>query len=109
VTRWERSLGQILPIGLAAMQRAQEIRQLVRDSQYVIDEQLVAAAVIARAQLRRTVADATFRNDVRAPRQPRAVRSFRPSKQARSFRPCTQRDSRDRRRVAVQLIHLGLI
>jgi hypothetical protein len=91
------------------MQRAQEIRQLVRDSQYVIDERLVAAAMIARAQLRGTVADASFRNDLRAPSAPRAVRSFRPSKKARSFRRCTQRDSRDRRRVPAHLVHLGLM
>jgi hypothetical protein len=91
------------------MQRAQEIRQLVRDSQYVVDEQLVAAAMIARAQLRRAVADASFRNDVRAVVAPRKVRSFRPSTQIRSFRRCTQRDSRDRRRVPAHLVHLGLM
>jgi hypothetical protein len=91
------------------MQRAQEIRQLVRDSQYVIDEQLVAAAMIARAQLRRAVADASFRNDVRVVLAPRKVRSFRPSTQIRSFRRCTQRDSRDRRRVPAHLVHLGLM
>ncbi|HEX4484605.1 MAG TPA: hypothetical protein VH081_12590 [Solirubrobacteraceae bacterium] len=81
----------------------------MRDSQYVIDERLVAAAMIARAQLRGTVADASFRNDLRAPSAPRAVRSFRPSKKARSFRRCTQRDSRDRRRVPAHLVHLGLM
>jgi hypothetical protein len=91
------------------MQRAEEIRQLVRDSQYVVDEQLVAAAMIARAQLRRAVADASFRNDVRAAVAPRKVRSFRPSTQIRSFRRCTQRDSRGRRRVPAHLVHLGLI
>jgi hypothetical protein len=31
------------------MQRAQLLRRLVLDSQYVIDEHLVAAAIIARA------------------------------------------------------------
>lgn len=91
------------------MERAQEIRALVRNSQYVIDEQLVAAAMIARAQLRRTVADATFRNDVRTPATPSTVRSFRPSRQVRSFRPCTQRGSRDHRRVPAHLVHLGLM
>jgi hypothetical protein len=91
------------------MERAREIQQLVRNSQYVIDEQLVAAAMIARAQLRRTVADATFRNDVRAPATPRTVRSFRPSRQVRSFRPCTQRGSRDHRRVPAHLVHMGLM
>jgi hypothetical protein len=91
------------------MQRVDEIRQLVRNSQYVIDEKLVAAAMLARAQLRRTVADATFRNDLRATLQSRAVRSFRPSRQARSFRPCTQRDSRELRHAPAHLVHLGLM
>ena len=91
------------------MERAQEIQRLVRNSQYVIDEQLVAAAMIARAQLRRTVAAATFRNDMHAPATPRIVRSFRPSRQVRSFRPCTQRGSRDHRRVPAHLVHLGLM
>ena len=91
------------------MERAHEIRQLVRNSQYVIDEQLVAAAMIARAQLRRTVADAAFRNDPHVAEPARAVRSFRPSRQVRSFRPCAQRGSRDRRRVPAHLVHLGLM
>jgi hypothetical protein len=98
----------MLPIVQAAMDRVQEIRGLVANSQYVIDERLVAEAMIARAQLRRTVADASFRNDVRAA-SARVVRSFRPSKQIRSFRRCTQRDSRDRRRVPAHLVHLGLM
>jgi hypothetical protein len=91
------------------MERAQEIRQLVRNSQYAIDEQLVAAAMIARAQLRRTVADASFRNDLHVTAPARAVRSFRPSRQVRSFRPCIQRGSHDRRRVPAHLVHLGLM
>jgi hypothetical protein len=91
------------------MERAQEIRELVRNSQYVIDEQLVAAAMIARAQLRRTVADASFRNDLHAATPARAVRSFRPSRHVRSFRPCTQRGSRDHRRMPAHLVHLGLM
>lgn len=49
---------------IAAMQRVQLIRELVRDSQYSIDEQLVAAAIVVRAMLRLTIADATFRNDL---------------------------------------------
>jgi hypothetical protein len=78
------------------MQRAQLLRQLVLDSQYVIDEHLVAAAILARAATRRMLADAGFRNDVRAPR---AVRSFRPSTDVRSFRPYVLRASFDRRRA----------
>jgi hypothetical protein len=65
------------------MQRAQLIRKLVLDSQYVVDEDLVATAIVVRARVRRLVADAAFRNECREPR----VRSFRPTKQARSFRP----------------------
>ena len=91
------------------MDRVQEIRQLVRSSQYVVDEQLVAAAMLARAQLRRTVAAAAFRNDLHAPAPARAVRSFRPSRQVRSFRPCTQRSLRDHRRMPAHLVHLGLM
>jgi hypothetical protein len=78
------------------MHRAQLLRQLVLDSHYVIDEHLVAAAIIARAETRRALADARFRNDVRAPR---AVRSFRPSAQVRSFRPYVLRATLDRRRT----------
>lgn len=85
------------------MQRAQLLRRLVLDSQYVIDERLVAAAILARAASRRAVAGATFRNDTR---RERAVRSFRPSSEARSFRRCALRGSRDRRRLAAIL---GLI
>jgi hypothetical protein len=78
------------------MQRAHLLRQLVLDSQYVIDEHLVAAAILARAATRHVLADARFRNDVRAPR---AVRSFRPSTHVRSFRPYVLRASLDRRRA----------
>jgi hypothetical protein len=45
------------------MQRAQLLRQLVLDSQYVIDEHLVATAMLARAAVRRAVGGVTFRND----------------------------------------------
>jgi hypothetical protein len=77
------------------MKRAQLLRQLVLDSQYVIDEHLVATAILARATARRVLADAGFRNDVRATR---AVRSFRPTAQIRSFRPYVLRAALDRRR-----------
>lgn len=66
------------------MQRAQLLRQLMLDSQYAVDEQLVAAAIVARAKARRLVPEASFRNDLRG----RRVRSFRPSRQARSLRAC---------------------
>jgi hypothetical protein len=74
------------------MQRAQLLRQLVLDAQYVVDEELVAAAVVARVATRGSVPEVAFRNDVRA--QDR-VRSFRPSNRARSFRPCNLQGSRD--------------
>jgi hypothetical protein len=79
------------------MQRAQLLRQLVLDSQYVIDEQRVATAILARAAARRLVATATFRNDGRRWAD---VRSFRPSRRARSFRPWTLRASTRMRRAA---------
>jgi len=83
------------------MHRAQLIRKLVLDSQYVIDEHLVASAIIARAMARGLIAGAAFRNDAPAPRP---VRSFRPSSQVRSFRPCALSGS-GRRRMAA---HPGL-
>ncbi|HWG09611.1 MAG TPA: hypothetical protein VN672_11470 [Solirubrobacteraceae bacterium] len=84
------------------MRRAQLIRKLVLDSHYVIDEHLVASAILARATARGLIGGVAFRND---PPPPAAVRSFRPSSHARSFRPCTIR-AFDRRRVAA---HLGLL
>lgn len=64
------------------MQRAQLIRKLVLDSQYVIDEHVIAGAILARAAVRGLVGDAAFRNDPPAGR----VRSFRPGAHARSLR-----------------------
>jgi hypothetical protein len=52
------------------MRRAQLLRQLVLDSRYVIDEHLVATAMLARAAVRRAVAGVSFRNE--APRPSRA-------------------------------------
>jgi hypothetical protein len=85
------------------MQRAQLIRKLVLDSHYVIDEHLIASAILARAATRRLVGAASFRNE---PKAPEPVRSFRPSAQARSFRPCALAGPRDRRRIVA---HLGLM
>jgi hypothetical protein len=45
------------------MRRAQLLKQLVLDSRYVIDEHLVATAMLARAAVRRAVAGVTFRNE----------------------------------------------
>jgi type IV secretory pathway VirD2 relaxase len=64
--------------------RIQQLQQLLRDSQYVVDERLIATAIIARATARGLVPEIEFRNDLRAPR----VQSFRPTRHARSFRPC---------------------
>jgi hypothetical protein len=84
------------------MNRAQLIRELVLDSQYVIDEPLVASAILARASTRGLVGAVAFRNDTPAQRP---VRSFRPSSNARSFRPCVFAGF-ERRRMAA---HLGLM
>lgn len=82
-----------MDVGPKAMQRAQLLRQLVLDSQYVVDEELVAAAILARSTTRSLLAEAAFRNDARGPQ----VRSFRPTKQARSFRPCNLQPARGAR------------
>jgi hypothetical protein len=72
------------------MQRQiQLLRQLVLDSQYAVDPEAVADAVLARATARRLVRGIAFRNDPRGPQ----VRSFRPTRQARSFRPCNAKIS----------------
>jgi hypothetical protein len=78
-----------------------QLRELVLDSQYVVDEMTVAGAIIARATARRAVMGTTFRNDARGPEisdpdvSSPQVRSFRPSRQARSFRPCNAVNSED--------------
>jgi hypothetical protein len=82
------------------MRRAQLLRKLVLDSQYVIDEHLVASAILARARVRRLVGEVAFRNE-RTSAEP--VRSFRPSSQARSFRPCALSRPHGRRRIVAQL------
>jgi hypothetical protein len=84
------------------MNRAQLIRELVLDSQYVIDEHLVASAILARARARGLIGAVAFRNDLPAPNP---VRSFRPSSHVRSFRPCAFAGF-ERRRMAA---HLGLM
>jgi hypothetical protein len=68
----------------AMRRRIKLLQQLVLDSQYAVDEALVAKAILARAAARRLVPETAFRNDVRDPQ----VQSFRPSRHARSFRPC---------------------
>lgn len=80
------------------MRRTQLIRQLVLDSQYVVDEATLADAIVARGTARRLVGGITFRNDVRRPR----VRSFHMTTQAKSFRPPYLR-TRRRARAAIDL------
>jgi hypothetical protein len=72
------------------MQRQiQLLRQLVLDSQYAVDEGVVAEAIIARATARGAVEGVSFRNDLHSSRaRDTQVRSFRPTSRARSFRPC---------------------
>jgi hypothetical protein len=78
------------------MQRQiQLLRQIILDSQYAVDEDTVADAIIARARARRAVIGMTFRNDVRKDVREPQVRSFRPSNKARSFRPCNAKGSQD--------------
>ena len=62
--------------------RAREIKDLIADSLYVVDERSVADAIIARAMVRLTVADPSFRSEFRGP----SARSFRRDPLARSFR-----------------------
>ncbi len=58
------------------------LRELIADGMYVVDEAAVADAILARAGVRLTVANASFRTEVRPPQ----VRSFRRDDHARSFR-----------------------
>jgi hypothetical protein len=59
------------------MTRAQQIRQLVLDSQYVIDEDVVAAAMLARGAARSLGCEAAFLDE------------------SRPFRPCNLRPAGD--------------
>jgi hypothetical protein len=62
--------------------RIRLLRQLVAESLYVVDEQAVADAIVARARVRQAVAAPALRGVVR----PARVRSFRRTRSARSFR-----------------------
>jgi hypothetical protein len=62
--------------------RVRVLKEMVAGSLYVIDEQAVARAILARAELHRAVADPALRSD----RSDRIVRSFRRTRSARSFR-----------------------
>jgi hypothetical protein len=58
------------------------LRQLIKDGMYVVDETVVANAILARANVKATVANTEFRSHVK----PSPVRSFRRDPGARSFR-----------------------
>ena len=84
--------------------RLKVIRQLVLESSYVVDPDLVASAIVERARIRRLVPDTRFRNDLvpvenggagRAMSARTEVRSFRPAPVNRSFRLTARRRSRD--------------
>jgi hypothetical protein len=62
--------------------RTKVLKQLVRESHYVIDPQAVAEAIIVRSVAQRVLPDMSFRSTPAPPR----VRSFRPHRGARSFR-----------------------
>lgn len=97
-----RAMGRSLPLPIqiqtGTMRQIQLLKQLIHDSQYAIDEALVANAIIARAATRCLVPGTAFRNDVRAPQ----VQSFRPSRHARSFRPCNAAQSGEGRGLIAQ-------
>ena len=61
------------------------IRQLIFEDLYVVDEQTIASAIVARANVHATVAGATFRSDLRSPHSSPTPRDSRP----RSFRLST--------------------
>lgn len=62
--------------------RTKVLRQLVRESHYVVDPHAVAEAIIFRSLAQRVLPDVTFQG---TPAR-RQVRSFRPHRGARSFR-----------------------
>jgi hypothetical protein len=68
--------------------RTHTLCQLVTDSQYIIDERVVAEAILVRAQARRLVPGIRFRNDVVPPARPFdvPVRSFRLCGSSQTFR-----------------------
>jgi hypothetical protein len=86
-------------------QRLKVLRELVRDSSYTVDPDLVADAIIERARARQLLPGTRFRNEVRPAdvvnamrenrRRAAAVRSFRPSRGARSFHLTAPRRPRD--------------
>lgn len=74
--------GVRVPIYGSVQDRVRVLKQLVRESMYVIDERAIADAILARAAVRATLPVSTFRPEGRE----RSVRSFRRDRDARSFR-----------------------
>ena len=64
--------------------RIKVLKQLVRESQYVVDPASVAEAIIARSLVRQILPDVSFRGTPSIP----PARSFRPHRGGRSFRLC---------------------
>ena len=62
--------------------RVRVLKQLIRESLYVIDEPLVADAIVLRMHARETLPELSLRSDARGPQ----IRSFRRHDDARSFR-----------------------
>jgi hypothetical protein len=75
--------------------RTKVLKQLVRDSQYVVDPRAVAEAIVVRSAAHHVLPDVTFRSTSAAP----SVRSFRPHRGARSFR-LTRSDRRPTHRLS---------
>lgn len=63
-------------------ERTKLIRDLVRESHYVVDPDAVAEAILIRSAALRVLPDVAFRQNPDVPQ----VRSFRPHRGARSFR-----------------------
>ena len=78
-------------------QRTKVLKQLVRESQYVIDPHAIAEAIIIRTLAQRVLPDVSFRSTTPTPQ----VRSFRPHRGARSFR-LTRTDRRPTHRTRDQ-------
>jgi hypothetical protein len=70
------------PIDAVMNNHLRALRELIADDLYFVDDQAVAAAIIARSTVHMTVARASFRSDAKPPN----VRSFRRDEHARSFR-----------------------
>lgn len=62
--------------------RTKVLKELVRESQYIVDPAAVAEAIIARSLVRQVLPDMSFRGTPSVP----PARSFRPHRGGRSFR-----------------------